>query len=261
MLENLKNYLLNQDISEIKKTLKIKIFDYFYSILGGRSTTSFFILYFFHSIEIIQLISYAFSSSHKSVWKLPEKTNNFIKDFTSGFRLAPLLNYLKLKIFETIIFVFFAFILILFLILIVQISFRKENSPFYEKIRNFTQLTIPFITILFFIPLNEMFLSVFDCKENHIYERTDEIRCWKTTHILLILTSAISLILNIIINTLFTFFYFYPFITQKQTIKLTPTVDLLLLLIKLILVIQNIFIKDEYISIVNCINCFSLFSK
>ena len=249
MLENLKNYLLNQDISEIKKSLKIKIFDYFYSILSGRSTTSFFILYFFHSIEIVQLISYAFSSPHKSVWKLPEKANNFIKDFTSGFRFAPLFNYTKLRVFETISFVFFVFILIFFIILIVQILFRKENSPFYEKIRNFTQLIIPFVTILLFIPLNEMFLSVFNCKDNHIHERTDEIKCWKTTHILLILASGISLIVNIIINALLTFFYFYPFITQKETIKLTANVDLLLLFIKLILVIQNIFIKNEYISI------------
>ena len=243
MLENLKNYLINQDISEVKKTLKFKILDYFYLILSGRSTTSFFILYFFHSIEIFQLISYVFSSPHKSVWKLPEKTNNFIIDFISGFRLAPLLNYANLRIFETFILIFFAFILIFFIILIIQILFGKENSPFYERIRNFTQITIPFFTILLFIPLDEMFLSVFNCKENRIHERTDEIKCWKTTHILIVLVSAISLILNIIINVLFTFFYFYPFVTQKETIKLTATVDLLLLLIKLILVIQNIFIK------------------
>ena len=180
---------------------------------------------------------------------MPEKTNNFIIDFISGFRLAPLLNYANLRIFETFILIFFAFILIFFIILIIQILFGKENSPFYERIRNFTQITIPFFTILLFIPLDEMFLSVFNCKENRIHERTDEIKCWKTTHILLVLVSAISLILNIIINLLFTFFYFYPFVTQKETIKLTATVDLLLLLIKLILVIQNIFIKDEYISI------------
>ena len=69
---------------------------------------------------------------------------------------------------------------------------EKRILLFYEKIRNFTQITIPFITILFFIPLNEMFLSVFNFKENRTHEKTDEIKCRKATHILIVLVSAIS---------------------------------------------------------------------
>ena len=54
-MENLKNYLLNQDIFENRKNLKLKIFEYFYSILNRKKLTSFFILYLFHTIEIFQL--------------------------------------------------------------------------------------------------------------------------------------------------------------------------------------------------------------
>ena len=120
-MENLKNYFINQDITETKKSLKLKLFDYFYRILSGKVMTGFYILYFFHSIEILQLISYAFSSPHKEVWKMPEKTSNFIDDFFSGFRLAPVLKYLKLKMFTFVFLIVFLLILIFFILLMVQI--------------------------------------------------------------------------------------------------------------------------------------------
>ena len=41
-MEKLKNYLINQDILSIKKSLKIKIFDYFHSMLDGKTSTNFF---------------------------------------------------------------------------------------------------------------------------------------------------------------------------------------------------------------------------
>ena len=248
-MENLKNYFINQDITEAKKSLKLKLFDYFYRILSGKVMTGFYILYFFHSIEILQLISYAFSSPHKEVWKMPEKTSNFIDDFFSGFRLAPLLKYLKLKLLTFVILIVFLIILIFFVLLMIQIKMGKENSSCLEKLRNFTSFSIPFFTILLYIPFNELFFSTFDCSNKCLHNRKEEVHCWKGTHLLLVLISIIGIILNLIINSLFTFFYFYPFSTQKISIKLTASVDIVLLLVKIIYVIQNIFIKDEYISI------------
>ena len=248
-MENLKNYFINQDINEIKKSLKFKLFDYFYRILSGKSITGFYILYFFHAIEILQLISFAFSSLHKDLWKMPEKTASFVDDFFSGFRIAPVLKFANFQIFTIVTFVIFFFILIFFILLMVQISIGKENSSFYEKLRNFTNFSIPFFTILLYIPFNELFFSIFDCTNKHLHNREEEMNCWKGIHIIFVLVSIIGIILLIIINCLFTFFYFYPFSTQKVSIKLTPSVDIVLLLIKLIFVIQNIFIKHQYISI------------
>ena len=59
-MEKLKNYLINQYILSMKKSLKIKIFDYFHSMLDGKTSTSFVTLYFLHFIEIFQLISLLF---------------------------------------------------------------------------------------------------------------------------------------------------------------------------------------------------------
>ena len=254
-MENLKNYFINQDITEIKKSLKLKIFDYFYRILSGKNVTSFFILYFFHSVEMLQLISFAFSSPHTGVWKMPEKTTNFLDDFLSGFRLAPILKYANLQIFTILTMIIFIFVLIFFILLMVQISIGKENSSFFERLRNFTQFSMPFFTILLYIPFNELFFSMFNCRNKCLHDRKEEVHCWKGTHLILVLVSIVGIILLAIINSLFTYFYFYPFSTQKVTIKLTASVDILLLLFKIIFIIQHILIKNEYISIAFLLIC------
>ena len=53
-----KNIYLNQDISiKEKNTYRLKIFDYFYTIIDRKSQTSVITLYFLHFFETIQLIS------------------------------------------------------------------------------------------------------------------------------------------------------------------------------------------------------------
>ena len=131
-MENFKNYILNQDITEIKKNLKIKIFDFFYAMISMKNSTSLFELYFFYTIETIQLISFAFSLPNKSLWKISDNINNILSELLSGFRLSPLLNYTNQKIVTIIFFVIFVLILTFFILLIMQILFRKENSSFYK---------------------------------------------------------------------------------------------------------------------------------
>ena len=248
-MDKLKNYLLNQDISEIKKTLKIKIFDYFYAMLDNKHETSFFTLYTFYFIETIQLISFAFSSPHKLVWKIPEKTNNILINVLSGFRLTPLLQYTSQVIASTIVLTIFVLTLSFFILLIIQITLRKENSSFFSKMITMTHFSIPSITILFFIPFNELFLTVLNCRGNKLHESPEEVKCYQGVHLLLAMTAIIGLILYLIITFLLSYFYYYPFINQKSTIRLTSTIDVKLLLIKFIFVIQAIFVKVEYISI------------
>ena len=248
-MENLKNYLLNQDISGLKRDLKRKIFDYFYSMLSGKTTTSYFTLYFLHSIEIVQLISFAFSTPHTNVWKLSDKVQTVLNGILSGFRLAPLFFYTSIQVAMIILLIIFALILIIFILLIVQISCRKENSPFFEKLIFLTQFNLPVITILFSIPIYELFISAFNCRNNHINLRTDEVQCWKESHLILVFISFIGIVLYLIAVFLLTFFYYYPFVTHKVTIKLNANVDIILLVIKFIFVIKKTFINNEYISI------------
>ena len=167
-MEKLKNYLINQDILSIKKSLKLKFFDYFHYMLDGKATTSFFTLYLLHSIELIQLISFAFSTPFTIVWKLSEKINKNLRNVLEAFRLAPLLSNVSILAATIISAIFIFFIISFFILLMVQITLRKENSHFFEKLMSFTKIIMPIITIALFIPLNELFVSTFNCKDNHV---------------------------------------------------------------------------------------------
>ena len=248
-MEKLKNYLINQDILSTKKSFKIKIFDFFHLMLDGKTFTSFFTLYFLHSIEIIQLISFAFSTPFTTIWKLPENINNNLRHILEGFRFAPLLYYVNIITATIISAIIIFFILVYFLLLMIQISFRKENSYIFDKLMSLTRLSMPIITIILYIPINEILVSILNCRNNHINYHSDEVKCWKAPHIIMSLISFIAIIINFFVVFLLTFFYFYPFITRKVTIKLSSSFDMILLLVKFIFVVQKIFIKNEYISI------------
>ena len=249
-MENLKNYLLlNQDILGAKKNLKAKVFDYFYVMLDSKTNTNYITLYLLHFLELIQLLSFAFSTPFTSVWKLSEKINSNLNSILSGFRLAPLCFYISIQNSTILLLIIIAFIIIYFILLMIQISLKKKNSKFFENLMSITKLTMPFLTILLYIPIMELFISPLNCRNNHINLRTDEVQCWKAAHLIIVLISIIGIILYSIIVALLTYFYFYPFVTQKFTIKLNSSFDIILLIVKLIYVIQKIFIKEEYISI------------
>ena len=127
------NNILNQDLIEGPKTLKLKIYDYFHSMLELRKEPSFITLYIFHSIEIIQLISFAFSAPHSLSWNISENNFKILSFCLSGFRLTPLLYFTSLAAYSLIIDFIFIIIVILFIFLIVQILFRKENSKVFAK--------------------------------------------------------------------------------------------------------------------------------
>ena len=97
----------------------------------------------------------------------------------------------------------------------VQITLRKENSHFFEKLMSFTKIIMPIITIALFIPLNELLVSTFNCKDNHINYRSDEVKCWEAPHVIMILLAIVGIVLNFVVVIILTFFNFYPFITSK----------------------------------------------
>ena len=246
------NNILNQDLIEGPKTLKLKIYDYFHSMLELRKEPSFITLYILHSIEIIQLISFAFSPPHLLSWNISENNFKILSFCLSGFRLTPLLYFTSLAAYSLIIDFIFIIIVILFIFLIVQILFRKENSKIFAKFLSFNQMLILPLKVLFVIPLFELFLIAFKCNEETDYIRVlnwGKYKCWGSTHMFYIIVGVLGTIIFLLYITELNYYYFYPFFTDVSTTRLNSTVDQILILIKFAYIIQYVFIKDEYVSI------------
>jgi len=101
-----KNLLYLQEISNEEKTLKSKIFNYFYSMLNNKNKTGLYTLYFFHTLEIMQIISFAFFRPHLNEWKLDDSTYRIISIALSAFRLIPLFQFTSFFVFQLIFFIF-----------------------------------------------------------------------------------------------------------------------------------------------------------
>ena len=246
------NNILNQDLIEGKKTLKLKIYDYFFNMLTLRKEPSFITLYIFHFIEIIQLISFAFSPPHTLTWNISENNFKYIYYCLSGFRLTPLIHFISFVSYSIIFYIIFIIVIFLFIFLIIQILFRKEESKLFSKFMSFTQLLILPLKVIFFIPFVEYFLIVFNCGEEEGFMRMinwGENKCWKSEHILFVLLGIIGIIVFLLYMYITNYYYFYPFFIEVSTTRLNSTIDQHIMIIKLIYIIQSISIKDEYVSI------------
>ena len=99
-----KNTFYEQEITIEEKSLKMKIFNYFYFIYNGKKASNIIILYILHILEITQLLSYAFTQPHLMTWKISNENIQKIKYVTGSLRIAPLMKFLQNKIYEIIFF-------------------------------------------------------------------------------------------------------------------------------------------------------------
>ena len=233
-----------------EKNLKIKIFDYFYYIIYDRKSPSSFFLAVLYILEIIQIISFAFTSPHTNTWKMSSKSFYIISNITSSFRLSPLLRLISFKVFESIFFVFNALQFIFLLILLIQVLFRESSSKIYDLLLSITHFLIDPLSIFFFIPIIELFLIPLKCRDSNIFINKNEFKCWSSIHYLFITLGSISAILFFTSIIFLNIYYFSPFQIKPSTIKLNSLIDVHLLQIKFIYMLKYIFIKNEYISIV-----------
>jgi len=243
-----KNIYLNQDIS-IKdyNSYKLKTFDFFYNIVSRKSQTSIITLYFLHFFETMQLLSYAFIFPHFYTWKVPMKSIILISEIISGFRLTPLLKFASFNIYSIIFFVCCILIFIFTICLVIQIMYRKSNSKLYNRLLIWAHISIAPCTILLFIPINELFLTPIFCDNNTIF--INSIKCWDSTHLLYLVLGIIFALCFCILILFMNFYYFYPFQYTQSTVRLTSSTDTILILLKLIYVLKQFLIKNEYISI------------
>ena len=231
------------------KNLKIKIFDYFYYIIYERKSTSSFILAVLYILEIIQLISFAFTSPHTNTWKIFSEPFNIISNIISGFRLSPLLRFISFEEFEIIFFTFNALQFIFFLNLLTQVFFRESNTKTYDILISITNYLIDPLSIFFYIPIIELFLIPLKCNDSYIFINKNEFKCWSSIHYLFITLGSISAILFFISIMFINIYYFSPFQIKNSNIKLNSLINVHLLQIKFIYILKYIFIKNEYISI------------
>ena len=145
-----KNLLYLQEISNEEKTLKSKVFSYFYFMLNGKNKTGLYTLFFFHFLEIIQIISFAFYNPHFITWKIDIKKIRIISTVLSAFRLIPLFQFVSFFAFKFIFFTFVAIAFALSIFLTIQIIFRDNNSKIFHRFLSFTLLIME---PLFFIYL------------------------------------------------------------------------------------------------------------
>ena len=247
-MDILKDYIIiNQENFEDSKSLKIKIFNFFYYMMNVKSITSPITLYILHIIEILQLISFAFSENLILNWNLPENISTYLQYIIEGTRIVPILRFTSSNTFLLVFLICFIVIIIFFICLILQILFYNENSKFFSKLLSITQFLMPYLTTLFFLPLNELFLIPFKCSNNKMFN--DEVECWKNLHLVYVVLGVIGEIAYICFIYLTNYFYFYPFIFWKSTFKLNSDVDLLLIKIKVIYEFLFVFVKHNDVSI------------
>ncbi len=115
-----KNYFA-QEASLEDNTIKIKIFNLFYSISKEKQYnkwTSIILIV----LEMIQLISYAFDNPHKSLWNIKESNIDKLSTLLGATRIISLMKYLNFIIY-LIIFIF----LIIMIFCFFFISFNGNN--------------------------------------------------------------------------------------------------------------------------------------
>ena len=239
-----KNMFFNGEFSSEEKTFKKKVYNFFYLMINEKNQTSIITLYILHILEIIQLISYAFDEPHLMIWKVSYQKIQIIQVILGAARFNPLILYFFSK---TFIFIFFAVIIlnfILMLIIIMQVINRKNNSKIYNGLLIITHIIISPLTVFLFNPINEIFLIAFRClMVNKIY------KCWTKLHYIYSILGTISSISFLLYLIFLNYFCFNPFQFEQTTVKLNPIIDILLIIIKYIYLLNYIFIKNEYLSL------------
>ena len=243
-----KNYFSQQDISTEEKSLKIKIFYFFYAISKEKQIKlyTFFILII---LEMIQLISYAFDEPHKNLWKINESNINNISDIVGATRILSLMKFLDFNIYIVVFFILIVLIFCLFLIVIMEILFGDPQSKLFTKGISVINFIINPLAIFLYIPITELILLPLKCKDGKIDIVQNGATCYENLHYLYLVLGIIGSVLLLICNFFLLSFYFSPFQYYSTTLRVTSINDLINLVSKFIFIYRYIKIKNQYISI------------
>ena len=244
------NSMIFHDMNSNDKLFINTMYRYFYSLFFEKKEFKPFFKIILIIIETLQLISYSFSPIHYNSWKQDEKSIKMISDILSGFRLRLFFNYLKYNQFLIIYYIILIIIFILCLLVVLNLIFDKSTSKFHRISISIIHSLIDIITIIFYIPIIEILIIPIKCDNGKVYGFEDGESCWEIHHYVNFFLGILGILLLFIWSNFMIFFSFYPFQTSLSTIRITSNNDVIILYFKLFIIIQNLFISDQYISLI-----------
>ena len=189
-----KNTKSNKDISITEDvSLKTKIFTFYFYVLRKRDI-NLFISSFLLLLETLQLISYAFTTPHTTIWRVNLTTMDYVQLVIGAARITPLMKYLQYNYYIIIYIICLGYIFIHCLLVTMIIKFNKTQSKFYQLGVAFTRYFTSTLTIFLMIPIAELILLPLKCENGHIAIIKDGIECWNGLHYLYIVLSCIFVI-------------------------------------------------------------------
>ena len=237
------------DMNSNEKTFLNKIFYYFYSLSEVKKEYNLFIKSLLILIESIQIISYAFSSVHYNSWKLRTNTIKMISNIIEAFRLSIFMRFLTYNIYTIIAYILIILIFIICLIVILQIFIFDSSSKIYKYSSVIIKSLIDIISIIFYIPITEIILLSIKCVNGTVSGIKDEQKCWENIHYLNVILGLLGAFLLFLWCIFMINFSFYPFEKTMSTMRINSNNDITIVVLKLLLILQNLLISDEYISL------------
>ena len=246
-----KNSKLSKDMNASEEVpIKTRIFAFFYYVLRKKDI-SLLICVIYLILESLQLISYAFSDPHTSLWNLTKDDMYYVELIVAATRVAPLMKLLSFNYYLIIYACLMALIFLYALVFATTLRINKVTSKFYQGVMTFTRYFAAALQIFLLIPISEFLLLMLKCDSNNVINIfSDSIVCWQGLHFLYVFLSVVFCLLFFFLVLIITVFYFDPFNSKKTATKIDTTADTFLFIFKVISTIRFVGLSSDWISIV-----------
>ena len=249
-----RNNLTFQDINLDENSIMIKIYRYFYSLFQEKKEYNPFVKYFQFVIEAVQIISYAFSDIHDNSW---EGDYGILKVIEYA-RISTIMKFFSYKIFLVVFYLLLLIVVIYCLIITIHLCFVDSNTRIYQFTTTIIRSTIDVLSVILYITITEILLIPAKCADGKISGVKTEVQCKGNQYYLNVVLGIIGVILFFVWCVFVLSFSFYPFQNATSTIRINSYNDIIIIIIKLIFIVQNIAITNQYLSLATLL-IFSLF--
>ena len=158
-MKNRKEQILafNQESLAGDKSLKSKVYNYFYLILKSKGKINSIIKSFLIILETIQLVSYAFDEPHLESWKIKKNVIKYISIILGSVRISPLMKYVT---FDNYLILLYCLLIVIFVFCVLILFQILSNNSSTKKIRGIfcIRLILNLLSIFLYIPITELFL-------------------------------------------------------------------------------------------------------
>ena len=240
-----KNSLGFQDINLDENYSMSKVYRYFYSLFQEKKEFNNLVKYAQLFIETIQIISFAFSDIHKKSWE----GYYSIVQVAEYVRISTILKYFDYNVYLVVFYISLLLIIILNLMITMHIYFVDSVSKIYQFTTTIIRSSIDILAVVLYISITEILLIPSKCVDGKIFGVKSETECSGGLYYLNIVIGIIGVILFFSWCIFTLSFSFYPFQSSTSTIRINSHNDINILIIKLIFLLQNIFITNQYLSL------------